>query len=230
MRTRVMIRGLSGLALTVVGLSGAPASAVPILTVQIAGQGTAASVSSGTPVLVTVIADDIPLGSDGNGLFGFGFTLTVGPGPVAIGSFALDPAWTGLQSIAVASSSLSVTANRLGQPSGPAGNGIALAQFVLDGLTAGVYALTLGPLTGPGDNVLFDGTELDAQAGFFGGGILTVPEPGVVLLCAALALGAALPRASRAARRQAATPPEVFSTPTNRVGCAMRILTVSPRT
>lgn len=186
-------RRLLGLGAIVLALLAESASAVPMLVIDLGGQGASGSATVGQVLNVSVSADQIPVGSDGNGLFGFGFLLSIAPATTSIGGVAIAPQWTGLSSISVTSGSVGVTANLLGASSGPSGSGIALASFGLTALAPGVYALSLAALTGPGDNVLFDGTELDGTASFFTTATLTVlaPEPALGLL---LALAAAVHR------------------------------------
>lgn len=177
------------------------ARALPMLVVDLGGNGTAATILVGGTITVSITGEEIPIDGngvpgDGDGLFGFGFTITFDPAGVSPSAPAIHSQWTGNSSITVGSGEVGMTANRQGESSGPAGSGVALASLTLEGLVAGDYTISLGPLTGPGDNILFDGTCLDAANGvactgentaFFGSGALltVVPEPRLVALLAA---------------------------------------------
>ena len=206
---RVRSLWLAGMAALSVGLSGAgTADAIPMLALDLGGSGAAASIGVGDTIQVAVRADEIP--SAGDGLFGFGFAITFAASGLSAGAPAIGATWTGSTGVTNTAGRVGATANLLGSASGPSGSGIALATIAFTGLASGVYTLELEALTGPGDNVLFDGTCLDASNGatctgenpaFFGSAQLTVPEPGVLtlLLAGASALRLRRERGARAA-------------------------------
>ncbi len=168
-------------------LLSAPVAATPMLVLDVNGTGTSAVVSQGQTFVVVVSAEDIPTGTDGNGMFGFGFEIGFTPGSMTPSAPVIDAQWTGLSGTTLGPGVVGISANVLGQTSGPSGNGIALATIAFSADAPGVYILMLQALTGPGDNVLFDGTELDVGAGFFTTAqvtILATPEPSVALLLA----------------------------------------------
>lgn len=171
-----------------------PAIALPILSIDLGGNGSSAIIAPGESVTATIVAGDIPTGTDGLGMFGFGWSLMfdgsgiTGADPLLGALFTA----TGLSELRNAQGEVALTANRFFQSSGPAGN-FDTSSVVLTGVSPGVYDLTMSVFTGPGDNVLFDGTILDGSAGFFGTGQLTVvPEPGAGLLALIGFIGLAL--------------------------------------
>jgi hypothetical protein len=184
-------------AFAVLACAARPAGATPMLTLDIAGNGpacVASCIAPGDTVQVTVLGQGIPAGSDGRGLFGFGFRVTFDEFDLTASNLAADPQWTGLVSTDLGAGEVGITGNLFdpgggGSSSGPSGDGVVLGSFDLElGLFAqGFYTLTLQAFSGPGDNVLFDGTELDggSNPGFFTTGL--VPEPGIAAL-GALAL------------------------------------------
>jgi len=166
-------------------LPAATASAAPIMNIEVAGGGPDGVIGLGDTVTVSLYGNDIPVGTDGNGLFGFGFSIlfddavlsTAGPtaGPLWVGvgfsEFRNDPGDAG------------ALANRFFAPSGPSGNDILLASLDFTGDAIGLSNLTVGYYTGPGDNILFDSTVLDSSLSFFqSGSINVVPEPQTGLL------------------------------------------------
>jgi hypothetical protein len=180
------------------------ADAIPMLALDLGGGGASAAIQVGDTIQVAVRADEIP--SAGDGLFGFGFAITFAASGLSAGAPVIDAGWTGNTGVTNTAGRVGATANLLGSASGPSGSGIALATIAFTGLANGVYTLQLEPLTGPGDNVLFDGTCLDAadgaactgaNAAFFGSATLTVPEPGVLAL---LIAGASALRSRRRER------------------------------
>ena len=196
---------LAGMAALWFGLSGAGrADAIPMLTLDLGGSGATAAIQVGDTIQVTVRADDIP--SAGDGLFGFGFAITFTASGLSAGAPAIDAVWTGNSGVTNTAGRVGATANLLGSASGPSGSGIVLATIAFTGLASDVYTLQLEALTGPGDNVLFDGTCLDASNGasctgenaaFFGSAQLTVPEPGALALLLAGASALLLRRRER---------------------------------
>lgn len=197
---------------TLVGLAllcalGSPAAALPMLVVDVAGQGAdcilpACSVGTGQTVTVSVTADGIPTGSDGRGLFGFGFKILYDGSALQASTPTLGATWTGAQGTAEGFGVVGATANLFdpatGQsaPSGPSGDGILLARVVFEALAPGLHTLSLTHFTGEGDNVLFDGTTLDdpTATGFFPVASVeaeAVPEPAAAALLMAAGLGAA---------------------------------------
>jgi hypothetical protein len=182
------------LAMLVMALA-VPSAAAPMLVLDLGGQGPGATLSPGESLVVSVLADGIPPGGDGNGMFGFGFRLAFDPAGLSAGDPAIDALWSGLSATSVMTGEVGATANRLGEAAGPSGDGILLARFDVAALAPGSFVLSLAPFTGPGDNVLFDGTVLDGDAAFFGMASVvvrsepaaSVPEPGAAVL---FALGA----------------------------------------
>lgn len=163
------------------------ARALPVLHVDVDGQGSTATVAVGATVSVAWLASDIPAGDDGRGLFGFGFLASFDPAAFGIGALAVDAQWTPLATFtSVGAGLVGATSSRFGQSDGPVGDDIALATAVFTALQTGVYPVSLTHFVGEGDNVLFDGTVLDgAGAGFFGTAtisVVSVPEPALVAL------------------------------------------------
>ena len=185
-----------------------PARALAMLVSDIAGNGPVCDVSCGIEpndtVAIAVLADGVPAGSDGRGLFGFGFRLSFHPTRLSASNPQVDAQWTGFTDTQLVPGEVGMTGNLFdvgGGNSGPSGDGIPLGTFDLQVLQKGTYQLTLAPFVTTGDNVLFDATVLDDPAtnpGFYTTGLLRViPEPSAAAL--ALAAGAAL----RARRRSA---------------------------
>lgn len=202
--------GRAGVALAGLALAcalGPPAAAAPMLVVDVAGQGPdcilpACSMSVGGEVAVSITADEIPSGSDGRGLFGFGFRILFDGGALEASTPAIDGLWAGVQGTTQGFGSVGATANLFDPDTGqslapgPAGDGIALATVVFEALAPGLHTLALTHLTGEGDNLLFDGTALDGPdaTGFFPTATLEVvaaPEPSAGALVGAAALAAA---------------------------------------
>jgi hypothetical protein len=163
-----------------------PAGAAPMLLLDLGGQGSATILSPGESVSVVVLANGIPAGADGNGMFGFGYRVGFDSAGLSASTPVIDAAlWSGLASISVGTGEVGATANRLGELAGPFGDGILLATFEITALAPGSFDLTLSAFIGPGDNVLFDGSVLDGEAAFFGTASLgvrsesdaAVPEP-----------------------------------------------------
>lgn len=185
-----------------VGLLSSSAYAVPMLRIDVGGQGSAGSAPVGSTVTVSITLDGVPAGSDGNGLYGFGFRLAYDAALLAASQPVVAPIWTGLSSTANDPGSAGATANlfQQGIPLPPlAGDGIPLATIDFDVLAGGVVTLTLAPFTGTGDNVLFDGTDLDttADVAFFAQTGTILPEPATAWLAAAACAVAALSRTRR---------------------------------
>ena len=114
-------------------------------------------------------------------MFGMGFDLTFDAGGLGASNLVLGPLWTatGFDDSVTAAGRVGLTSNRFFLTDGPFGNDILLGTVDLQGLAPGSYDLSLGYFTGPGDNILFDGTVLDSDAGtFFSAGTVVVPEPG----------------------------------------------------
>ncbi len=178
-------------------LGSGGAQAAPMLSIDIDGQGPICDDPCRVTIesTVSVIADDIPAGSDLRGLFGFGFRILFDANLFEADLVEVAPTWIGLQGSVDLPGEIGVTANLfdpvtgMSAPSGPSGNGILLATFRFVPLQRGVAHLSLQPFTGPGDNLLFDATVLDDMpAGFFVSGMALVPEPGLPLLLGLLAL------------------------------------------
>jgi hypothetical protein len=183
--------------LLALGALAAPARAIPTLELSIGGGGSFGVVNVGDTITVDVLASGIPTGSDGNGLFGFGFSIEYS----AIGLAASDPQpgplWvlTGFEDSKNDPGDVGLTADRFFQESGPFGDDILLGSIVFEGLVDGIFMLDLTFYTGVGDNLLFDGTILDAGSSFFPQGtIQVVPEPGTLGL---VLVGLFLLRATR---------------------------------
>lgn len=173
-------------------LVSAPAHAVPLMHLSVGGAGPDGNVRTGDSVTLSILASGIPAGSDGFGLFGFGFDIGFDATGLAASNLTLGPLWqlTGFDDSLDLPGLVGLTSNRFFQTSGPFGDDILLGTIDFQGLVRGSYDLTLGFFTGVGDNVLFDGTMIDADPGFFGTGSITVPEPvsSVLFLIGLLAL------------------------------------------
>lgn len=154
------------------------APATPLLFLDIAGQGASATVGVGGPFAVVARASSIPSGADGRGLFGFGFSVSYAALGLSLGTPVAGLLWIG-PTVSSASAGLAgITSVLFGSPSGPSGNGIALATITLTALQPGTYTLAVSHYVGVGDNVLFDGTVLDgAGSGYFqSASVVVVPE------------------------------------------------------
>jgi hypothetical protein len=183
----------------VILLLAAPALAVPMLYVDFGGAGSSTTIGLGESATADIYATDIPAGSvdalaGGPGLFGFGFDITFNSvGLRTVGFPAFGPLFTstGFDSTVNDVGRVGLTSNRFFMSDGPSGDDILLGSIDFDGLSGGVYGLTLGHFTGAGDNILFDGTILDTAPGTFftTGSITVVPEPGTAGL---LLMGMAL--------------------------------------
>ena len=131
-----------------------------------------------------------------------GFSLGFDAAALSASTPVLGPLWAGkgFANARIGPGEVAFTANRFSEASGPTGDGIVLVSLSFQVLAEGRFELALGPYTGPGDNVLYDGTRLDEAAGFFLTSTLVgVPEAGTLPL---LGLGLAL----LAAGRRAAAP------------------------
>lgn len=196
-------------------LAAAPAPAAPMLVLDLDDQGSEITVELGRaqPVKVEVLASDIPPGSDGLGLFGFGFSLLFDATPLAASDPIPDPLWwtaeTGFGDHRNDPGDVGLTWNRFDASSGPSGDDILLGTVFLDvsGAPPREYFLDLTYFTTVGENILFDETApaLDSDSAFFGTGgrIIVTPEPATgSLLLAGLGVLAAR-RRSRATPRRA---------------------------
>jgi hypothetical protein len=197
-------RTLAVLLLSLPALGAGPALAEPILALDLNGQGPEVTVGPGAQVGVAVFASGIPLGSDGLGLFGFGFSLLYDT-DLVVTNLVLDPLWvgTGFDDIRNEPGDAGLISNLFFESAGPSGDGILLGTVYFatpTPSTTTAYSLELSYFTAEGDNVLFDGTSLDSQAGFFGvgGTIIVTPEPTTALLILAGLGGFAAQRRVRA--------------------------------
>lgn len=183
-------------ALTVVLCSSGEASAT---STAIASTGTRLVLErtpAGGPLAVGDLFDvdiaisNVPEGEDGRGLFGIGFALAYSSTALAYEGGALDELWlsTGFSDRSDVPGSIGWTATRAFQRSGPSGESVALGRMTFRVLSGGLHSLSLAGLTGPGDNVLYDGTILDGDSSFFSDGLtldvslVVVPEPGTAIL------------------------------------------------
>lgn len=188
------------------------ATGAPFLHLSAGAQGPNATVAPGGGISLEILVSEIPAGSDGNGLFGFGVLISFDPQVLSASSPTLGPLWVaaGFSSTHLGSGTVGLTANRFFQASGPQGDDILLATIDFTGLTEGFTALSLTHFSGAGDNVLFDGTRLDSQPEEFfqNSSIQVTPEPSTVLLFASGLLAMALRsqhRAERSRRRRTST-------------------------
>jgi hypothetical protein len=185
--------------LQVLLLAASGASALPVLTVDVAGQGRVATIAPGVAVPLRVIITDV---AGPSGLFGFGFTLGF-DGAISLSEASIHPTWTGFTSSAGSPGFLGFTGNRFGQSAGPVGDEIVLVELLLEG-APGTHDLSLSHFTGPGDNVLFDGTILDSGASFFRAGtVVVLPEPSTLLLVTVGVLALSLAGRARVRLRRA---------------------------
>jgi hypothetical protein len=178
-------------------LLAVPAYALPRLEATIGGGGSLGFVELGQTVTVEVRASGIPAGSDGNGLFGFGFAFLYSSTGLSAANPQLGPLWisTGFDDSRNDPGDVGLTGNRFFQQNGPFGDNILLGSIVFTGLALGTYLLDMTHFTGVGDNLLFDGTILDAGSSFFSNAtIQVVPEPGTLGL---MVVGMLLLRATR---------------------------------
>ncbi len=183
---------LVGMALVVSIPSGVLAT--PMLSIHLNGGGSSLTVNSGASFTVEVRAQDIPTA----GLFGFGYRVQHDATAFSTEAPTIDALWTGASAVSNTPGSPGATANLIGQASGPVGFDIVLAQGTFTAVRAGTFQLSLVPFTGVGDNVLFDGTDLETTVrAFFGTASVTVrrvvPEAtlGALLGLGALAFAAA---------------------------------------
>lgn len=162
------------------GVLAAPAGAVPMLHLDVGGAGPDGSAPLGGTVAVQVLASDIPAGSDGDGLFGVGFALEFDPAALEVTSYGPGPLFDGTGGLDLLElpGRVGFIANRLSEPDGPSGDDILAGSLVLKALLPGLHDVALAGILAPGDNVLFDGTQLDTDPGFFGVGSVSVPGPG----------------------------------------------------
>jgi hypothetical protein len=158
-------------------LAVSPAAEAATMAIDAAGQGVTATVGGDFDVAIRL--DGVPAGSDGKGLFGFGFSLVFDASAFSVVSVSIASSpWTGFADTSSTAGLASATANVFGSPSGPSGDAIPLATVRLSPLATGVFTLALATRSGVGDTILFDGTALDAASDFFGGASVTVvPEP-----------------------------------------------------
>lgn len=165
-------------------------SAAPILSIDVGGAGANGVVGLGDTVTVSLVGNEIPVGTDGNGLFGFGFSILYDGSLLSTTGATQGPLWTGTGFVDTRNDAghVGILANRFFMLSGPSGNNILLATLAFTGLSVGTSPLTVGYYTGEGDNLLFDGSVLDGSLGFFESGSLhvvselKVPEPNTALL------------------------------------------------
>ncbi len=157
--------------------------ALPMVHLDFEGGGTAAVVGVGETVRVDVWASGIPPGSDGLGLFGFGWSLGYDAGGLGAADPVPGSLWvgTGFSETRNQPGDTGLLANRFFEAFGPFGDDILLGSVVLTALVPGLFSIELSNFTGIGDNVLFDGSVLDSDpAAFFGeGSIEVVPIPNV---------------------------------------------------
>lgn len=179
-KTALALLGLSAL------VAASAAHATPSMTIDIAGSGlNNGTINVGQTVTVSLYGNDIPVGTDGNGLFGFGFAIVFDDSVLNSSVATAGPLWTGTGFSASHNDpgDVGITANRMLIGSGPDGDDILFASIDFTGTAVGLSNLTLGYYIGAGDNILFDGTVLDTSLTFFeSGSIEVVPEPQTALL------------------------------------------------
>jgi hypothetical protein len=164
-----------------------PIGAAPMVHLDLGSGGEQVVVRAGTTFTVRVLASAIPEGSDGLGLFGFGFGLTFDSAGLSAGAPAAGPLWdgTGFLQLRNQSGDIGLLANRFFEAAGPFGDDILLGSFEVTALEEGLFVLDVGYFSGAGDNVLFDGTVLDGDPqSFFRDGSVRVLSavPGLDLL------------------------------------------------
>ena len=158
---------------------------LPVMFMDVGGAGADGEVQQGESVTVDVLLSDVPIGTDSNGLFSFGFSITYDTSGLDATSHAFGALWqnTGIDSSRNDPGDVGLSANRFFMSSGPYGDDVLLGSIVFAGLDPGTYNLTLGYFTGTGDTVLFDGASIDDGAVFFAtGSVEVVPEPGTFVL------------------------------------------------
>ena len=166
-------------------LASSTAHAAPIMTIDIGGTGSSANLGIGSTVTVSLYGDEIPAGTDGNGLFGFGFAITFDDTVLSSSAATAGALWVGVGNSTSHNNpgDVGIIANRMYVTSGPSGNDILFASIDFTGIALGLSGLTVSYYTGAGDNILFDMTELDGSPSFFqSGSIEVVPEPQTALL------------------------------------------------
>ncbi len=160
--------------------------AAATISIDIGGTGPNGTINLNETVTVSVYADAIPAGNDGNGLFGFGFSIVYDDTLLSSSSATSGPFWTGTGNSASFNNpdDVGMTANRLFMADGPSGNNILLASIDFTGDSIGSSIVAVIYYTGcPGDNFLFEATVLDTSSSFFqSGSINVVPEPHTALL------------------------------------------------
>ena len=179
-------KAITSLLMLLLLLAASNAQAVPSMSIDIAGGGPNATIGIGETVTVSLYGNSIPAGGDGNGLFGFGFSIVYDDALLSSADAAAGALWTGVGFTDSRNDpgDVGITANRFFMTSGPSGDDILLASIDFTGSAAGTSSLALGYYTGgSGDNVLFDASVLDTSASFFqSGSINVVPEPHTALL------------------------------------------------
>jgi hypothetical protein len=166
-------------------LASSTAHAAPIMTIDIGGTGSSANLGIGSTVTVSLYGDEIPVGTDGNGLFGFGFAISYDDTLLSSSAATAGALWVsaGYDEFRNDPGDVGMTANRYFMSSGPTGDDILFASIDFTGIAAGLSSLTVSYYNGAGENILFDMTELDGSPSFFqSGSIEVVPEPQTALL------------------------------------------------
>lgn len=166
-------------------VAASAADASPTMNIEVGGSGTSDTIVSGETITVELYGNDIPVGTDGNGLFGFGFAIVYDDSVLTSSVATAGALWVGVGFTDSRNDlgDVGMLANRFFVSSGPSGNNILLASIDFTGASPGVTSLTVGYYTGSGDNVLFDNTALDNSLSFFqSGSIEVVPEPQTALL------------------------------------------------
>jgi hypothetical protein len=163
------------------------AHAEPIVHLDLGSAGDEVVVAAGASFTIRVLASGIPSGSDGLGLFGFGFGVTYDSAGLSTGAPLVGPLWdgTGFQQERNQPGDVGLLANRFFEADGPFGDEILLGSFQVTALQPGLFVLDLGHFSGVGDNVLFDGTVLDGNPeSFFRDGSIRVVSavPSLTLL------------------------------------------------
>lgn len=181
------------------------AQATPMLSIAL-DPAPPTEIGVGALLEVTVAAEDIPA----PGLFGFGFRLVFDPAIFTAAAPVIDPFWTGLTDVVVGVGFAGASANLSGggAGSGPTGFGIPLAVIELTVIASPGGAMTptqlsLAPLTGEGDNLLFDGVPLDdpGSPDFLADSVeAVVPEARIVPLLLSATVGLLAARSRLRAR------------------------------